>query len=155
MCINCVPDMLYTFTTKLKSSFFILLSALSIGVSAQSKYPQNYFRNPLDVPITLAGTFGEIRSNHFHTGLDMKTEEREGLIVHAAADGYVSRINVSPYGYGNALYITHPNGYVTVYGHLSKYNDIIQKYVRKKQYEKQRFSIDVYLTATEIPVKKG
>ncbi|HTA83867.1 MAG TPA: M23 family metallopeptidase [Bacteroidia bacterium] len=132
-----------------------IIVLLAINISAQDKYPQNYFRNPLDIPITLAGTFGEIRSNHFHTGLDMKTEEREGLIVHAAADGYVSRINVSPYGYGNALYITHPNGYVTVYGHLSRYNDIIQKYVRKKQYEKQRFSIDVYLTATEIPVKKG
>jgi len=122
---------------------------------AQNKYPQNYFMNPLDIPITLAGTFGEIRSNHFHTGLDLKTEEREGLVVHASADGYVSRINVSGYGYGNALYITHPNGYVTVYGHLSRYNDVIQKYVRKMQYEKQKFSIDVYLTPKEIPVKKG
>jgi hypothetical protein len=131
--------------------FFLLITS----IYAQEKYPQNYFRNPLDIPITLAGTFGEIRSNHFHTGLDMKTEERDGLVVHAAADGYVSHINVSPYGYGNALYITHPNGYVTVYGHLSKYNSTIQKYVRKAQYEKQRFSIDVYLTATEIPVKKG
>lgn len=132
-----------------------LALAISLYSTAQTKYPQNYFRNPLDIPITLAGTFGEIRSNHFHTGLDLKTEEREGLIVHAAADGYVSRINVSGYGYGNALYITHPNGYVTVYGHLSRYNDVIMKYLRKIQYERQRFSVDIQLKPGEIPVKKG
>jgi len=85
----------------------------------------------------------------------MKTNSQEGLIVHAAADGYVSRINVSGYGYGNALYITHPNGYVTVYGHLSRYNDVIMKYLRKVQYERQRFSVDIQLKPTEIPVKKG
>lgn len=142
----------------MKSPIYIALLALlafNNNSSAQSKYPQNYFRNPLDIPITLAGTFGEIRSNHFHTGLDMKTEEREGLVVHAAADGYVSRINVSGYGYGNALYITHPNGYVTVYGHLSRYNDVIMKYLRKIQYERQRFSVDIQLKPGEIRLKKA
>ncbi|HSY76462.1 MAG TPA: peptidoglycan DD-metalloendopeptidase family protein, partial [Bacteroidia bacterium] len=98
---------------------FTLLLSIAFNTNGQDKFPKNYFINPLDIPITLAGTFGEIRSNHFHTGLDMKTNQQDGLVVHAAADGYVSRINVSGYGYGNALYITHPNGYVTVYGHLS------------------------------------
>lgn len=124
-------------------------------IYAQKSYPQNYFINPLDIPITLAGTFGEVRSNHFHTGLDMRTDGKEGLVVHAAADGYVSRINVSAYGYGNALYITHPNGYVTVYGHLSRYNKVIADYVKMKQYELQRFSVDLFLKPGEIPVKKG
>ncbi|HXB11073.1 MAG TPA: M23 family metallopeptidase [Bacteroidia bacterium] len=126
------------------------------GVSiAQTNYPKNYFINPLDLSITLAGTFGEVRSNHFHTGLDIRTDSREGLVVHAAADGYISRINVSPYGYGNALYITHPNGFVTVYGHLSRYNDAIARYVKKKQYEMHRYALDLYLKAGDMPVKKG
>src|SRR5580700_4581846 len=91
--------------TILTTLYFLGVCGVSI---AQTSYPQNYFINPLDLPITLAGTFGEVRSNHFHTGLDIRTDSREGLVVHAAADGYISRINVSPYGYGNALYITHP-----------------------------------------------
>lgn len=137
-------------------SFLFIVTVLSPAVlHAQDKYPKNYFRNPLDIPIKLAGTFGEIRSNHFHTGIDIRTNEQDGLVVHAAADGYVSRINVSAYGYGNALYITHPNGFVTVYGHLSRYNDVITKYLRQKQYEQHRFAIDLELGPNEIPVKQG
>ena len=135
--------------------FLFALLAPVCNTFAQTSYPQHYFINPLDIPISLAGTFGEVRSNHFHTGLDIRTDSREGLVVHAAADGYVSRINVSPYGYGNALYITHPNGYVTVYGHLSRYNDVIAKYVKRRQYEMQKSSVDLYLTPKEIPLKKG
>lgn len=143
-------------TTRCKKSLLTCLCLITarLCLLAQS-YPQNYFINPLDIPITLAGTFGEVRSNHFHTGLDIRTDGKEGLIVHAAADGYVSRINVSAYGYGNALYITHPNGYVTVYGHLSRYNDKIAHYVKTKQYELQRFAVDLFLKPGEMPVKKG
>ena len=79
------------------------------------KIPENYFGSPIDIPITLAGNFGEPRRLHFHTGLDIKTNQEEGHAVFAAADGYISRINVSGYGYGNALYIIHPNGFVAVY----------------------------------------
>ncbi len=139
----------------LLSCLLVLSFAYTNTIKEQDKFPKNYFINPLDIPITLAGTFGEIRSNHFHTGLDMKTNQQDGLVVHAAADGYVSRINVSAYGYGNALYITHPNGFVTVYGHLSRYNPVITKYLRKIQYERQKFSVDIQLTPNEIPVKKG
>ena len=71
--------------------------------------------------LVLSGNFGEMRANHFHSGLDLKTEQREGLPVYAPADGYVSRINVQHYGYGKALYILHPNGYTTVYGHLRSF----------------------------------
>jgi len=141
--------------TILTGTLFIIMVMFSTSLIAQNNYPQNYFMNPLDIPITLAGTFGEIRSNHFHTGLDIRTDGKDGLVVRASADGYVSRINVSPYGYGNALYITHPNGYVTVYGHLSRYNDVIMQYLRKRQYEMQKSSVDLYPIANEIKVKKG
>lgn len=87
---------------------------------AQNPYPQDYFGNPLKIPIILSGTFAELRSNHFHSGLDIKTQGRTGLHVVSSADGFVSRIKVSHFGYGKALYITHPNGYVTVYAAFAK-----------------------------------
>ena len=88
-------------------------------------YPENYFTPPLDIPIVLAGTFGELRSAHFHSGIDLKTQQKEGLNVYTSAEGYVSRIKVSNWGYGKAVYIDHPNGYTTVYAHLNKFNDKI------------------------------
>src|SRR5436190_16917661 len=81
--------------------------------SQASSYPQNYFRDPLDIPIQLVSNFGEPRPNHFHMGLDIRTQGRENLLVYAAAEGYVSRIKIEKYGYGNAIYISHPNGYTT------------------------------------------
>lgn len=125
-----------------------------IAVS-QQKYPTNYFRPPLDVPLYLSGNFGELRNNHFHSGIDIKTSGVEGLNIYAVADGYVSRIKVSSTGYGNALYITHPNGYVSLYAHLQCYIGNIGKYVKQKQSESESFDIDVYPTATELPVKQS
>ena len=110
---------------------------------------------PLNTKPLLAGNFAELRPNHFHGGLDLKTEGKEGLQVLAAQDGYVSRIIVSPYGYGKMLYITHANGYVTTYGHLQKYAPAIEVYVKKKQYEKQTYDIDITPAETEFVVKKG
>jgi hypothetical protein len=118
-------------------------------------YPKNYFRSPLNIPLTLAGNFGEIRSNHFHSGLDFKTENREGLPIFAPADGYVSRIKVQANGYGNALYITHPNGFVTVYGHLSAYNDAITAYLRNEQYKQESFEVDLKIPPAAIPIKQS
>src|ERR1044071_4746770 len=97
---------------------------------AQTSTTLNGISKPLDTAIILAGTFGEIRLNHFHSGVDMSTGGEEGKKVMAASDGYVSRIKVSADGFGKALYITHPNGYVTVYGHLQKFNDSLEKYIR-------------------------
>ena len=133
--------------------FFSLLLALSTCfVFSQNPYPQDYFRNPLDIPIVLAGTFGELRSNHFHSGLDIKTQQRVGLKVYTAAEGYVSRIKVSTFGYGKALYITHPNGYTTVYAHLKDYSDKIESYVKNAQYDKQSFHIELFPTPDELPI---
>jgi len=120
-----------------------------------SKYPQDYFRNPLDIPILLAGNFGECRPGHFHSGLDIKTEGIENHAVHAAADGYVSRMKIEKGGFGHALYITHPNGFTTLYAHLNDFNPELQKFLRKKQYEKQSWMVDINLAPDQFPVKKG
>lgn len=140
----------------MKSIFLLIFLFVFISFKIYSqKYPQDYFRPPLDIPLRLSGNFGELRSNHFHAGLDFKTQQRTGLTVHAAADGYVSRIKVSPYGYGTVLYIAHPNGYSTTYGHLSKFSDNIAEYVKKAQYERERFSIELFPDPSEFPVYKG
>lgn len=103
----------------------------------------------------LSGTMGEIRSNHFHGGLDIKTDQREGLPVHAAADGYISRVKQSTYGYGNIIYITHPNGLITTYAHLSEFGKPLADYILQKQYEKQTFELELFPEKGSFPVKRG
>ena len=117
--------------------------------------PQDYFVNPLDIDLKLSGTFGELRSNHFHSGLDIKTNQRTGANVHAAASGYVSRIKIERYGYGKAIYITHPNGYTTVYAHLKKFAPRIEAYLKKKQYQKESYTIQLYPTDLELRVDQN
>lgn len=104
---------------------------------AQTQYPKDYFRPPLDIPMQLSGNFGELRPNHFHAGFDLKTNQREGLTVHAIADGYVSRIKISTFGNGKCIYITHPNGYTSVYGHLQTPTGAILDYVKKTHYNEK------------------
>jgi len=128
---------------------------LPIIVFAQDAIPTNYFNNPLDIPLILSGSFGELRSNHFHSGLDIKTQQKVGIPIYAPADGYVSRIKVAHYGYGKALYIKHPNGYSTVYAHLQKYAGDIQDFVKKTQYKKELYTVEMFPDATELPIKKG
>ncbi|WP_324718896.1 M23 family metallopeptidase [Salinimicrobium sp. HB62] len=133
-----------------------LLFLLSLVAGAQApNVPTDYFDDPLQVPLALAGTFGELRSNHFHSGLDIKTQQREGLPVYASAEGFVSRINVAHYGYGKALYIQHPNGYTTVYAHLKNFSPRIEEYIKKLQYQKESYEVEVYPTASELPVERG
>ncbi len=132
--------------------FFLFFPFLLL---AQKEYPKDYFRSPLDIPLFLAGNFGELRYNHFHTGLDFKTNQKEGLKVYAAADGYVSRIKISAFGYGKAIYITHPNGFTTVYGHLSKANSIIESYIKATHYKEQAYEIEMFPQPEEFPIKLG
>ena len=132
---------------------FIWVSFLSFS---QEKYPKNYFQNPLDIPLELSGTFGELRSNHFHAGLDIKTQGKVGFKVFAVADGYISRIKVQQYGYGKTIYITHPNGYTSVYGHLSKFNTKIDAYVKRIQYKKENYETgNIFPKKEAFILKKG
>lgn len=139
---------------KIFSLLFIFLLSGWIS-TAQENYPKDYFTSPLEIPLVLSGTFGELRSNHFHGGLDIKTQQRQGLNVLASADGYVSRINVAHWGYGKALYVTHPNGFTTVYGHLKNFSPEIEKYVKENQYQKESFEIQLYPKVNLLKVKKG
>lgn len=134
--------------------FAILLLFLYAPLSAQD-YPKDYFRSPLDIPLQLSGNFGEFRNNHFHAGYDFRTQQKEGFNVYAAADGYVSRIKISTYGYGKAVYITHPNGYTTLYGHLQALTGEIGRYLKRNQYEKQLSEIELFPNPGDLPVKKG
>ncbi len=133
----------------------LLLVLFTTTSIAQSIYPQDYFRSPLDTELILSGTFGELRNNHFHSGLDLKTKQREGLNIYATASGYISRIKISHFGYGKAIYITHPNGYVTVYGHLQRFSDKVEAYVKKQQYEKESFEIELFPDINDLLVTKG
>jgi len=134
--------------------FFNVFCILSF--SAQNNIPKvSEFIAPLDVPLYLAGNFGELRSNHFHAGLDIKTGGREGLKIYSIADGYVSRIKVSPYGYGKAIYIRHPNGYTSVYGHLKKFREDIEIAIKKHQYANKSFKVEMYPSAGQFPLKQG
>lgn len=134
---------------------FVYILLVTSILTAQEHYPKDYFRLPLDIPLQLSGNFGELRPNHFHAGFDFKTNQVEGLSVHAAADGYVSRIKISTAGYGKAIYITHANGFTTVYGHLQKAMGIIQDKIIALQYENKNYEIEAYFKPGEIPVKKG
>ena len=122
----------------------VLLFFTGLAAIGQQTIPRDYFTSPLDIPLILSGTFGELRSNHFHSGLDIKTQQRTGIEVKAAAAGTVSRIKISHYGYGKALYIQHPNGYTTVYAHLKKFAPEIEAYIKQQQYKKEAFEIELF-----------
>lgn len=143
----------------MKNALIVVLTALCLKVYAQQfpelKYPRHYFQNPLPIPMVLAGGFGELRPGHFHSGLDIKTDGRIGMPVHAAQEGYISRVSVSSTGFGNAIYITHPNGYTTLYGHLSRFNPALAAFVEKEEYARKSWAIDLTLPEHLFPVKKG
>lgn len=124
------------------------------GLLYSQEYPKDFI-SPLQIPVSLSANYAELRKNHFHAGLDMRTQQRTGLKVVAPQEGYVSRINISAYGYGKAIYIEHPNGYTTVYGHLSSLAGDIEERARKEQYKNKSYSVDFKLKPNELPVKQG
>jgi len=138
---------------KLRLIFYsLLVSSLSFG---QLINDSTNFRSPVDFPIYLSGNFGEIRSTHFHAGIDIKTQGVTGKKIHAVEDGYISRIKVSTNSYGKTIYISHPNGFTTVYGHLSMFNSKIAKLIKDMQYENNEFEINYFPKQDEFPIKKG
>jgi len=134
---------------------FLTLFIFASAASFAQPYPQDYFQAPVNIPLALSGTFGELRGNHFHAGFDIKTQGREGLSVLAAAEGQIVRIKVSAYGYGNALYVAHPNGYTTVYGHLNSFTADVAAWVKSQQYAKKSFEVDLFPPAGKFTFKQG
>ncbi|HCS20973.1 MAG TPA: hypothetical protein DIW47_10520 [Bacteroidetes bacterium] len=132
-----------------------LLGILFIIISYASIAQPVVFRFPLDTIPLLSGTFGEFRGTHFHAGIDIKTYGKTGLPVYATASGYVSRIKISPYGYGKAIYLTHDNGYTSVYGHLSGFNPELEAYIRKHQYAKKSYNVELFPGKSHFKVKQG
>lgn len=128
--------------------FFCVASVFSTVRDAE-------FALPFDFPVLFSGNFAELRSNHFHGGVDFKTQGVIGKPVHAVADGYVSRVTVAPGGYGNAMYVTHYNGYTTVYGHLEKFMPAIERLVRERQYKNETFTVDISFGKDDFPVSRG
>jgi hypothetical protein len=139
------------------SALLVLIILQCLGfttICAQATNPTG-FRAPLEIPLYLTGNFAELRKNHFHSGLDIKTNEREGLNVLSIDQGYVSRIKISPTGYGYSLYINHPGGHTSVYAHLKSFSPEIDEWVKRKQYQLKSFSIDENLKPHELPVDAG
>lgn len=147
---------------KLKYAKFFVFTFLFSGYNTQAQYNETEgastpFLFPIKpgTPASLAGTMGELRSTHFHTGIDIRTNNQIGWPVQAAASGYVSRATVTPGGFGLALYVKHPNGYTTVYGHLDRFRKDIHDYVRQERYRRKSSTIDLYFRKNQFPVNRG
>ena len=138
----------------MRGSLGLFVCLISHVLCAQNNDLQDYAL-PIDIPIFLSGTFGELRSTNIHAGIDIKTQGREGFPIKAVSDGYVSRIKVSTYGYGKAIYINHLDGYTSVYAHLKKFSSSIEKKVRNKQYNAESFEIELFLNPEELAVSKN
>lgn len=134
----------------LLSPFLLLAFALP---STEGIYPKDFFAAPISGPLRLSGTFGELRPDHFHSGIDIKGGL--GVSIYAAGDGEVHCIKINPGGYGSVMYIRHPNGYTTLYAHLSGFAPELAKYIEDKQYAAQQFAVELYPDPGQFPVKKG
>jgi len=138
----------------------IFLSLIFLNIQAQKtqlNYPKGYFLFPINPHQQnyLAGGMGDLRADHFHAGIDIKTQGREGLPVHATGDGYISEVRIQASGYGNVIFITHPNGFISVYGHLKTFAEPLASYVNKKRIERQTFELKLSLKPNEFQVARG
>ena len=116
---------------------------------------KDHWESPLKIPLILSGTFGELRSNHFHSGIDFKTNKEIGIPIFAPASGYISRIKVSPTGFGKAIYIAHENDLTTVYAHLERFNEEISQYILQEQYNLKSFALDLTIDSDKFKIEKG
>ncbi|MFT5143860.1 MAG: hypothetical protein ACI80V_000217 [Rhodothermales bacterium] len=136
-------------------SLFLALLLLPSSSGDREDFPKDYFRSPLGIPLSLSGNFAEMRDNHFHAGLDIRTNAQTGFRVYAAGGGSISRISVQGGGYGHALYLQHPNGYTTVYGHLERFEEPLASYVKEMQYAQKSFEVELFPTAEHFRFVKG
>ena len=145
---------IFNFRINIRTFIVGIITGIAIPLSAQEK-AGNPFVSPFDFPLFLSGNFGELRSNHFHGGVDFKTQGVVGKPIRCIADGYVSRVTVTPGGYGQAIYITHDNGYTSVHGHLHRFAEEIGKVVEAYQYEHETFAVDLKFEPDQFPLKQG
>lgn len=136
-----------------KGSFILFMLLIGVTIS-RAQYVSSY-RSPVDFPMILAGNVGEVRSNHFHTGIDIKASRGIGSPIYAIADGYVSRIGVAPNGYGNFVSVTHKDGMTSLYAHLHDFSPELKQYINGKQLAAKKYAIDLYLKADQLPIKSG
>ncbi len=140
-------------------SCFLVLILINTAASAQifpdKNYPQDYFQWPVNAKIGIAANFGELRPNHYHMGLDCRTDQKQNMPVVAAADGYIAKVKIDQYGFGRAIYINHPNGLTTLYAHLNDFDSSLEKYVTEQQYKLQQWDVSLDIPAKLFPVHKG
>jgi murein DD-endopeptidase MepM/ murein hydrolase activator NlpD len=136
--------------------FILILPAfLAAQVFPAKNYPGGYFTWPVDAKKALVANFGELRPNHYHMGLDCRTDQVENRPVFAAADGYIAKVKIEPVGFGRCIYINHPNGLTTLYAHLNDFNPALEKYITQQQYDLQSWKVFIDIPARLFPVKKG
>ena len=124
-------------------------------IFTKKNYPDNYFAWPVEAQVGIVANFGELRPNHYHMGLDCRTDHRENVPVLASADGYIAKVKIEPFGFGRSIYINHPNGLTTVYAHLNKFEDALEKYVTDEQYTLKSWNVFLDIPANLFPVKQG
>ncbi|MDN3658283.1 M23 family metallopeptidase [Ferruginibacter paludis] len=135
--------------------FLLIFISATAQIFPAKNYPQGYFQWPVIAKHALAANFGELRPNHYHMGLDCKTDQRENVPVVAAADGYIAKVKIEPFGFGRCIYINHPNGLTTLYAHLNDFYPALEKYITELQYEQQSWKVFVDIPEGMFPVKKG
>jgi murein DD-endopeptidase MepM/ murein hydrolase activator NlpD len=160
MFLSYTPGMDILFSLFLCMQLRILLLTFYIGYSlslaAQTpSYPQYYYRNPLGIPMEIQANMGEIRPDHWHMGLDIRTNAKENLPIYAAADGYIASIGVRPRSFGRFIIINHPNGLSTLYAHLNDFFPALEQFVTEQQYLKESWAIELKFTKDQFPVSKS
>ncbi|MBE0676905.1 MAG: M23 family metallopeptidase, partial [Bacteroidales bacterium] len=133
----------------------LLISTLLLTSLRSDNPDKDLFISPVRIPLLLSANFAEIRADHFHSGIDIRTQGITGHEIVAAASGYVYRISVSPGGFGKALYLRHPSGYSTVYGHLDRFIPEIEEYVTEQQYQNRSFTVSLFPTTGRFVFKQG
>ncbi len=144
----------YRYIMKKRTILFLTAFTTGLIMNAQQN-DKSLFISPLKDTPSLSASFAELRADHFHSGLDYKTGGVIGKEVYSVAEGYIYRISISPSGFGKAVYVRHPSGYSTVYGHLDRFRSDIEEYVKNGQYEQKSYTITLYPTRDQFRVKQG
>src|SRR5690242_4421346 len=133
-----------------------IFSSFSLFSQVKPNYPKYYFRDPLGIsPMEIVANYGELRPDHWHMGLDIRTNQKENLPVYAAAEGYIAHIGIRPQSFGRFIIINHPNGYSTLYAHLNDFYPALEEYVTEQQYNQESWAIELDFTKGKFPVYKG